>query len=314
MKGKCLIIQFVAVLVALPLTSSAQSVRFVKDWETSIPLHTSLGGVCVDKSGNVQLITTDGLWATLDASGKIMRETREDMLQGASRVACLLQNQIVVAVPPHTLHIFSGDHQLLASLPVEDGIRAVLSADDESIRLFAPHQGHLFEDVERKTGAMVSPLGPRSQSLIPPGWVPGEAAADDERGLLLFLTHNPETVSVWDSTGKLLLSKPITSNIRPRDESQSSDIPGAPISHDQALGIFPLGGDRYLVNVSLEDVAPDRRSIMAQLRYQILDGRFNSIGYASGDFIGVIHASDSHGGIYSVNGGHRPRVVKAHLQ
>jgi len=314
MKGKRLITQFVAALVALPLTSAAQSVRFVEDWETSIPIHSSLSCVCVDKSRNVELITTDGLWATLDASGKIIRQTHEDMLQGALSVACLLQHRIVVAVPPGTLHIFSGDHQLLASLPVEDGIRAVLSADDESIRLFAPRGEHLFKDVARKTGATVSLLGSRSQSLIPRGWVPGDVAVDDERGLLLFLTHNPETASVWDSSGKLVLSKLIASDIRPRDESQSFDIPGTPMSHDQALGIFPLGGGRYLVNVSREDIAADRKSMTAELHYQVLDGQLNSIGYASGDFIGVIHASDANGGIYSVNGGRKPRMVKAHLQ
>jgi hypothetical protein len=87
-------------LVSIPRFVAAQSVRFVRDWETSVDVYNQKSGtgVCVDKLRNLHIITTDGLWATLDPSGKVIRKTEDDVLQGA--FACLSsENQVVVAVP-----------------------------------------------------------------------------------------------------------------------------------------------------------------------------------------------------------------------
>jgi hypothetical protein len=120
------------------------------------------------------------------------------VLQGA--FACLSsENQVVVAVPhSYRLYIFSADHQPLSAVTLQEGFRSVISADDTSIRLFAPHQGYLFKDVDPKTGATIGVLGFLGQSAIPSGLTRGEASMDEKRGLLLFVTHNPETVSVFD--------------------------------------------------------------------------------------------------------------------
>jgi hypothetical protein len=137
---------------------------------------------------------------------------------------------------------------------------------------------------------------------------------DEKRGLLLFVTHNPETVLVFDSTGKLMFSKPIVGGVRPRDDSQSIQIPGSPMTDDETSRIFPLGNDKYLVNIVRSDIAPDRKAMTSDLVYQILDGQFNLVGYASAEGIGSIFASDGEGGIYAVNGGRMLTIVKPHLQ
>jgi hypothetical protein len=238
-----------------------KSVRFVRDWETRVDVYKQKSGTdaCVDKFHNLHIITTDGLWATLDPSGKVIRKTEDDVLEGA--FACLSsENQVIVAVPrSYRLNVFSADHEPLSAVTLQEGIRSVISANDMSIRLFAPHEGYLFKDVDRKTGATIGILGSLGQSAIPSGHTRGEASMDEKRGLLRFVAHNPETVSVFDRTGKLMLSKPIAGGVRPRDDSQSIQILGLLMTDDETSGIFPLGNDKYLVNIVRSDIAPDRK-------------------------------------------------------
>jgi hypothetical protein len=159
----------------------------------------------------------------------------------------------------YRLNVFSADHEPLSAVTLQEGIRSVISANDMSIRLFAPHEGYLFKDVDRKTGATIGILGSLGQSAIPSGHTRGEASMDEKRGLLRFVAHNPETVSVFDRTGKLMLSKPFAGGVRPRDDSQSIQILGLPMTDDETSGIFPLGNDKYLVNIVRSDIAPDRK-------------------------------------------------------
>jgi hypothetical protein len=86
------------------------------------------------------------------------------------------------------------------------------------------------------------------------------------------------------------------------------------MTYDEASGIFPLGNDKYLVNIVRSDIAPDRKSMTSDLAYQILDGQFDLVGYASAEGIGSIFASDGQGGIYAVNSGRMLTIVKAQLQ
>jgi hypothetical protein len=71
--------------VAAQDPTAAQSVRFVRDWETAVDAYNQKSGtgVCVDKLHNLHIITTNGVWATLDPSGKVIRKTEDDVLEGA---------------------------------------------------------------------------------------------------------------------------------------------------------------------------------------------------------------------------------------
>ena len=318
MKTRFSISLLAVAVIGLLSAAAAQSLQLVKEWE--IPLSPYNPGntvsMCVDSVGNVHVITSGGMWSTLDPSGRLIRQTQDQALQGASSVACLSpESRVVVAVPKtNHLYIFSGDHQRLSSVTEPDGFHSVVSADEASIRLLAPHQGYLFKDVDPKTGRTTGFLGSVSQTVAPSWKVRGVASMDAKGGVLLFLTGNPETISAFDGTGKLMVSKAVDGDVRRRDDSQSLQAPGAPMTHDRAAGIFRIGNDRYLVSVNRVDIAGDRKSATSGLIYQILDSQFNVIGHASSDEVGAVLASDGEGTVYSITGGSTLTVAKAHVR
>src|SRR5208282_728403 len=233
MKTQLVIGLLVLAVITLLSTTTAQSVQFVKDWETALyPYDPHLSAsMCVDSSHNVHVVTNAGLWSTLDPSGKLIRKTEDETLQDANSVACILSTDRIVVAVPHTnhLYIFSGDHQRLSSVTVPDGFRGVVSADDKLIRLLAPQQGYIFKQIDLKTGATIGLLGSLSQNVIPYGpQLLGDALMDEKSGLLLFVTRNPEIVSAFDGNGKLMFSKPIVGDVRQQDYGVTLDVPGAP--------------------------------------------------------------------------------------
>jgi hypothetical protein len=305
-------VSFAVVAIALLSTARAQSTQLVKDWEVALPSYKPGSGrsVCADNRDNVHVITSRGSWSTFDPSGKLIYQTEEPVLQGANGVLCLpSEGRVVVAVPlTDKLYTFSGDHKLLSSLTVSDGFRTIVNVGDGMIRLFAPHQGYLFRGIDPKTGATISSL---AQGAV----TSGDVYADEKRGLLLFVTHNPEILSAFDITsGSSMFLKPIVGDVREQPAGQSLNIPGSPTVHDRASGIFRISDNRYLVNINRTDVAPDRKLATTDLFYQILDAQFNVVGHLASDEIGIIIGSNGHGGVYGINHSDTFTLVKAHLQ
>ncbi len=318
MKTRLVIGLFVFILCALSLSATAQAVQFVKDWEAPLyPDNRYLSAsMCVDSEHNVHVVTNAGGWSTVDSSGKVVRTTEDEALRGASSVACIKSDgRVVIAVPRAArLYVFSGDHRLLSSVTVPDGLGKVVSADDTSVRVLAPHQDYLFKDVDIKTGLNIGLLGSRAKGAIPFGPIHGDASMDEGDGVLLFITPNPETVSAFDRQGNLISSRPIVGDIRERDYGQSSKMQGTSMTRDRAFGIFRLADNRYIVNILRADMDTGRKTIKTTLGYQILDAQFNVVGHASIGELNAICDSDGKGAVYSIDGGSMLTIAKAHLK
>jgi hypothetical protein len=71
--------------------------------------------------------------------------------------------------PGLSVLLFSRPTQSLAHFPLYP---------DANQRLFAPHEGYLFKDVDRKTGATIGILGSLGQRAISTGHTRGEASMD----------------------------------------------------------------------------------------------------------------------------------------
>jgi len=303
-------------LLGISHGAATQAFQMVRDWEKPVYPFDRGGtlSICVDSKQNVHAITNDGFWVTLAPSGAIIRETREDSLDGALTVACADDDSVAVGVPKdYAIHVFSGDHRYLRTIRISEELSHILSVrGGEAVVLGYQGEGRsltrLRVDDERA-----------ARSSVNVGELPAEAPSigpmaglfDADKGLLIVVRKNPEKISVYKSTGELVSSKLIEGGVRPKGAEGPEKIT---IRNDSAEGIFVLG-NRYILNIWREDLSPALGTVASHLEYQILDDHFNVLGYASAEGIGTIFATDAAGAIYGVGGwGQQLRVIKGHLQ
>ena len=306
----------ISVCAAAQASRTAQAFQMVRDWQRAVYPCTrgSTLSICADSKQNVHVITNDGFWVTLAPSGATLRETREDSLNGALTVACADDDTVLVGVPKdYAIHVFSGDHRYLRTIRVSEELSHILSVRGGEALVLSPQReglslARLKLDDEHAARSPVHIGGPPAEA---PSIGPTAGLLDVGKGLLILVRKNPEKIFVYKPTGELVSSRVIEGGVRPRGAEGPEKVT---IRNDSAEGIFALG-NRYIVNIWREDLSPALGTVASHLEYQILDDHFNVLGYAQGEGIGTILATDAQGGIYGLGGWGQPlRVIKGHLQ
>jgi hypothetical protein len=293
-----------------------QAFQMVRDWEKPVYPSSRSGAlsICVDSKQNVHAITNDGFWVTLAPSGATLRQTREESLNGALTVACADDDSVAVGVPKdYAIHMFSGDQRYLRTIRVSQEFSHILSVRSGEAMVVNPQREgfslarlKVYDEQAARSFVHVSGLPAEAPSIGPMAGL-----FDASKGLLIVARKNPEKIFVYKPTGELVSSKVIEGGVRPKGAEGPEKIT---IRNDSAEGIFVLG-NRYIVNVWREDLSPALGTVASHLEYQILDDHFNVLGYAQGEGIGTILATDAAGGMYGfAEWGQQFRVIKGHLQ
>jgi hypothetical protein len=303
-------------------STTSVSVQLVVDWNTSVQPYQSREAICVDSEQNVQVITRDGLWTTLNQTGSVIRSSLEPALRGTVSIWCSQPGQVVMGVPSSnatTVYRYSDAHEPISQESIPGRFRRVFT-DDSGGLVLAPSGGTsllvkpLADGIGDSSPQVLTPIPDSILALrrgYPDRYVNTFVSPNMRDGNIICVSSNPEVVTVFSKSGQLLSTVPVPEILRL--SSQSSLGPPTPQSYDQVYGIFPLGKHLYITNLDRTTYSNDHTTVNTYIEYQILDDTFKIVGHTSTPGIGLIEAADSDGNVYGVSAaGQQLHIIRAH--